>query len=75
MISKASGTFLLTTSFSKDEVWNHLPAKVQKQMIDKKLKFHIIDALTLPELDYAEINPATIKGSQLLRPLFEYPGA
>ena len=31
--------------------------------------------LTLPEMDYAEINPETIKGSQLLRPLFEYPGA
>ena len=42
-----NGTFLLTTSFSKDEVWNHLPAKVQKQMIDKKLKFYIIDALSL----------------------------
>ena len=42
-----NGTFLLTTSFSKDEVWNHLPAKVQKQMIDKKLKFYVIDALSL----------------------------
>ncbi len=42
-----NGTFLLTTSFGKDEVWNHLPAKVQKQMIDKKLKFYIIDALSL----------------------------
>ncbi|MHB8810420.1 MAG: thiamine pyrophosphate-dependent enzyme, partial [Desulfobulbaceae bacterium] len=31
--------------------------------------------LSLPELDFSEINPATIKGSQLLRPLFEYPGA
>ncbi|MBU1547790.1 MAG: pyruvate:ferredoxin (flavodoxin) oxidoreductase, partial [Proteobacteria bacterium] len=42
-----NGTFLLTTSFSKDEVWNHMPAKVQRQMIDKKLKFYIIDALSL----------------------------
>ena len=31
--------------------------------------------LTLPELDYNEVKSATIKGSQLLRPLFEYPGA
>ncbi|AGF79587.1 pyruvate:ferredoxin (flavodoxin) oxidoreductase, homodimeric [Desulfocapsa sulfexigens DSM 10523] len=42
-----NGTFLLTTSFSKDDVWKHLPAKVQKQMIDKKLKFYIIDAISL----------------------------
>ncbi len=41
------GTFLLTSSFSKEEVWNQLPAKVQKQIIDKKLKFYIIDALKL----------------------------
>jgi len=41
------GTFLLTTEFSKAEVWNHLPAKVQKQIVDKKLKFYIINALSL----------------------------
>ncbi|MDR3629888.1 MAG: pyruvate:ferredoxin (flavodoxin) oxidoreductase [Desulfocapsaceae bacterium] len=31
--------------------------------------------LGLPEMDPAEINPATIKGSQLIRPLFEFSGA
>lgn len=41
------GTFLLTTTFSKAQVWNHLPAKVQKQLIDKKAKFYIIDAISL----------------------------
>ncbi|MFZ5766661.1 MAG: pyruvate:ferredoxin (flavodoxin) oxidoreductase [Thermodesulfobacteriota bacterium] len=41
------GTFLLTTSYNKDEVWNHLPARVQQHMIDKKVKFFIIDALNL----------------------------
>ncbi len=43
----AGGTFLLTTEYNKDEVWNHIPAEVQKQIIDKKLKFYIIDALSL----------------------------
>ncbi len=43
------GTFLLTTTFSKKDVWKHLPAKVQQQMIDKKVKFYIIDALSLAE--------------------------
>ncbi len=41
------GTFLLTTTFTKDQVWDHLPAKVQKQIIDKNVKFYIIDALDL----------------------------
>ncbi|NLX18771.1 MAG: pyruvate:ferredoxin (flavodoxin) oxidoreductase, partial [Desulfobulbus sp.] len=41
------GTFLLTTTFSKDEIWDHLPALVQKQLIEKKIKFYIIDAVKL----------------------------
>ncbi|WP_028579774.1 pyruvate:ferredoxin (flavodoxin) oxidoreductase [Desulfogranum japonicum] len=41
------GTFLLTTVFSKDEIWSHLPALVQKQLIEKKAKFYIIDAVKL----------------------------
>ncbi|MEA3547113.1 MAG: pyruvate:ferredoxin (flavodoxin) oxidoreductase [Thermodesulfobacteriota bacterium] len=31
--------------------------------------------LDLPEMPYSELNPATVKGSQLLRPLFEFSGA
>ncbi|MFA5059718.1 MAG: pyruvate:ferredoxin (flavodoxin) oxidoreductase [Candidatus Omnitrophota bacterium] len=38
------GTFLLNSSFGVDEVWNHLPRSVQQQMIDKKIKFYVIDA-------------------------------
>jgi pyruvate-ferredoxin/flavodoxin oxidoreductase len=41
------GTFLLTTTFDKDTVWDQLPAKVQQQLIDKKAKFYIIDAIKL----------------------------
>jgi pyruvate-ferredoxin/flavodoxin oxidoreductase len=41
------GTFLLTTTYTKDEIWDHMPALVQKQMIDKKVKFYIIDAVKL----------------------------
>ncbi|MCI5227981.1 MAG: pyruvate:ferredoxin (flavodoxin) oxidoreductase, partial [Candidatus Electrothrix sp. AX2] len=41
------GTFLLTTTFDKDTVWDHLPAKVQQQLIDKNAKFYIIDAIKL----------------------------
>jgi pyruvate-ferredoxin/flavodoxin oxidoreductase len=41
------GTFLLTTTFDKDTVWDQLPAKVQQQLVDKKAKFYIIDAVKL----------------------------
>jgi len=41
------GTFLLTTTFTKAQVWKNLPAAVQQQLIDKKAKFYIIDALKL----------------------------
>jgi pyruvate-ferredoxin/flavodoxin oxidoreductase len=42
-----NGTFLLTTSYDKDTIWDSLPSLVQKQMIDKNVKFFIIDAVKL----------------------------
>ena len=41
------GTFLLTTSFDKDTVWAELPGKVQQDLINKKAKLYIIDAVSL----------------------------
>jgi len=41
------GTFLLTTSFDKDSVWNELPGKVQRDLITKQAKLYIIDAVSL----------------------------
>lgn len=41
--------FLLTTAHKKGEVWDTLPAEVQEQMISKKMKFYIIDAVALAE--------------------------
>ena len=41
------GTFLLTTGFKKDEIWRHLPSKVQRDLAAKKAKFFIIDAISL----------------------------
>ena len=37
-------TFLLNSPYPADQVWNHLPDEVQKQILDKKLKFYVIDA-------------------------------
>ena len=45
--ARQGATFLLTSSHSKDEVWGILPQEVQKQIIDKKLKFYVIDAISL----------------------------
>lgn len=41
---KTGGTFLLNTPFSKEEIWEQLPGLVQQYLIEKKLKFYIIDA-------------------------------
>jgi pyruvate-ferredoxin/flavodoxin oxidoreductase len=38
------GTFLLNSPFSREEVWDHLPREVQKQLIAKKARFFVIDA-------------------------------
>lgn len=46
---KEGGTFLLTSMYGKDEVWDHMPVKVQKQIMDKKLKFYVIDAVKIAE--------------------------
>jgi pyruvate-ferredoxin/flavodoxin oxidoreductase len=43
------GTFLLASAYGKHEVWNHLPVEAQKQIIDKKLRFYVIDALRIAE--------------------------
>jgi len=47
--AKPGGTFLLCAPFAKDEVWNRIPREVQQQIIDKGLKFYVIDAIKLAE--------------------------
>ncbi len=44
-IAKPGATFLLNAPYSADEVWHHLTYEVQKQIIDKKLKFYTINAV------------------------------
>ncbi len=41
--AEAGATFLLNSTFGPGEVWNHLPRLVQRQIIEKKLKFYVID--------------------------------
>jgi pyruvate-ferredoxin/flavodoxin oxidoreductase len=37
-------TFLLNTQVPPDQAWDSLPEKVQKDLIDKKMKLYVIDA-------------------------------
>jgi pyruvate-ferredoxin/flavodoxin oxidoreductase len=37
-------TFLLNSPYGPDEIWDRLPAVYQQQIVDKQLKFYVIDA-------------------------------
>ena len=39
------GVFLLNSPYSAETVWDHLPRSVQQGIIDKGLRFYVIDAL------------------------------
>jgi pyruvate-ferredoxin/flavodoxin oxidoreductase len=45
--AQEGATFLLNSPYNKDEVWNKLTGQVQKSIIQKKLKFYVIDATTV----------------------------
>jgi pyruvate-ferredoxin/flavodoxin oxidoreductase len=38
------GVFLLNSIYGPDEVWDHLPREVQQDIIEKRLRFYVIDA-------------------------------
>ncbi|MCX8085189.1 MAG: pyruvate:ferredoxin (flavodoxin) oxidoreductase [Calditerrivibrio sp.] len=46
---KKGGVFLLNAPFSKDEVWDKLPVEVQQEIIDKEVKFYVINADKIAE--------------------------
>jgi len=48
MASKGA-TFLLASPYSAETVWDELPMEVQKIIIDKELKFYVIDALRIAD--------------------------
>jgi pyruvate-ferredoxin/flavodoxin oxidoreductase len=42
-------TFLLNSLYGPNEVWDHLPRTAQRQIIDKKLRFYVIDGYKVAE--------------------------
>jgi len=39
--------FLLNAPYDKDEVWSKLPARIQEEIVEKKLKFYTINAYSV----------------------------
>ncbi len=44
-----NAVFLLNTPEPVEQVWESLPAKMQQQMIDKKIRFYVIDGYAVAE--------------------------
>ena len=42
--SRPGGIFLLNSIYGPEEIWDHLPKKVQETLIKKNIKFYAIDA-------------------------------
>jgi len=45
--AKDGAVFLLASPYGADEVWDHMPDEIEQQIIDKKIKFYVIDAIAL----------------------------
>jgi pyruvate-ferredoxin/flavodoxin oxidoreductase len=47
--AKPGGVFLLNSLYGPDEVWDQLPREVQQAIVEKKLKFYVIDGYAVAE--------------------------
>src|SRR5512147_407576 len=47
--AKPGGVFLLNSLFGPDKVWDELPVEVQRQIVDKKLRFYVINGYEVAE--------------------------
>jgi pyruvate-ferredoxin/flavodoxin oxidoreductase len=47
--SMPGGVFLLNSIYGRDEVWDHLPREIQQGIIDKNLRFYVIDAYEIAQ--------------------------
>ena len=45
--AEPGAVFLLNSPFAADEVWQHLPRHVQQAIIDKRLKFFVVDGYSV----------------------------
>ena len=47
--AKTGATFLLNSLYGPEEVWDHLPIEVQKDITEKQLKFYVINGYEVAE--------------------------
>jgi pyruvate-ferredoxin/flavodoxin oxidoreductase len=46
-LARPGATFLLNSPYGPDEVWSKLPREAQQTIVDRKLKFYVVDALAV----------------------------
>jgi pyruvate-ferredoxin/flavodoxin oxidoreductase len=46
-LARPGATFLLNSPYGSDEVWGKLPREAQQTIIERKLKFYVVDALAV----------------------------
>src|SRR5262249_62220383 len=44
-VAEPGATFLLNSPYGPEEVWDKLPGEVHRQIVEKRLKFYVVDAL------------------------------
>ncbi len=49
-VAAEGATFLLNAPFGANEVWERLPANVQEKIVDKRLRFFVVDATEVAQL-------------------------
>src|SRR5690606_31474732 len=48
-LAAPGATFLLNSPYGPEEVWDYLPRSVQKTILDKALKFYVVDGYKVAE--------------------------
>jgi pyruvate-ferredoxin/flavodoxin oxidoreductase len=48
-LAAPGATFLLNSPYGPDEVWDTLPRTMQQQILDKDIKFYVVDAYTVAD--------------------------
>ena len=59
-MAREGATFLLNAPYGPDEVWDRLPRSVQEQIIEKKLRFFVIDAYRVARVNNLGVRINTI---------------
>ena len=58
--ARENAVFLLNSPYPSDEAWNYLPSAVQSHIIEKKMKFFVIDAAKIAGAENAKTGDVMI---------------